>query len=118
MDNDCWFRHPKSDQISRDVLPKTLKEFKCGICGKKFSRKKDFMEHRKAEHYHYVSECTEKQNDSCRFSSSDCWYKHKNMLSTDKNLGVERIKNSDLIKRLFDMMEAFADRMALLEEKI
>ena len=37
----------------------------------------------------------------------------------DENLcGVSGIKNSDLIQRLFDMMEAFAERMSLLENTI
>ena len=74
------------------------------------------MEHRKKEHYNYISECIEHENGSCRLSSSDCWYKHEKGISKDENLlEVSGIKKSVLIKRLFDMMEAFADRMALLE---
>jgi hypothetical protein len=48
-DNECWFRHPKTNQIQRNVLRKIL-DFKCGICIRKFNRKKDCMKLRKEEH--------------------------------------------------------------------
>ena len=116
-DDDCWFRHPKTDHLQRKVLPKIL-EFKCGICGKKFNRKKDFMEHRKEEHYNHVSDCIENENGSCRFTSNECWYKHtKVMYNGENQTEVGGIKTSDLIKRLFDMMEVFSDRMASLENQ-
>ena len=45
--DECWFRHTQTGQGSS--LPQTLKEFKCGLCGKVFKRKKAFMEHRKSD---------------------------------------------------------------------
>ena len=39
------------------------------------------------------------------------------MSNEENHTDVSGIKTSDLIKRLFNMMEAFADRMATLENK-
>ena len=48
--DECWFRHTQTGQGSLLILPHTLKEFKCGLCGKVFERKKAFMELRKSKH--------------------------------------------------------------------
>ena len=118
FDTECWYRHPKTNEIQSTPLPKILKEFKCGFCGVKFNKKKDFMEHRKEEHSEHISECIENKNGSCRFNS-DCWYKHKEVMLKDENLrGVNGMKTTELIERLFKMMEAFADRMVQIENKM
>ena len=118
FNTECWFRHPKTNEIQSTTLPKTLKEFKCGICGVKFNRKKDFMKHRKEEHYDNISDCIENKNGACRFNS-ECWYKHKVVITKDENQSeVDGIKTPDLIERLFKMMEAFAERMVHIENKM
>ena len=76
------------------------------------------MEHRKEEHYENISECIEHKNGSCRFSS-ECWYKHRVVMSKDENLrDVNGIKTPELIERLFKMMKAFADRMVQIENQM
>jgi hypothetical protein len=90
----------------------------CGICGVKITRKKDFMEHRKEVHYEYISECIENKNGACRFDS-DCWYRHTVVVTKDETVKeVNGMKTPELIERLFKMMEAFADRMVQIENKI
>jgi hypothetical protein len=89
-----------------------------GISGKKCNGKKDYMKHMKEENCNHISECIENENGSCRFSSNNCWYKHTKVMSKEENeTDVSGIKTSDLLKRLFNMMEAFADRMTTLENQ-
>jgi hypothetical protein len=113
----CWFRHGDTDQFQASPLPQTLTEYKCGLCGNIFKTKKEFMQHRKNQHISYVSECRENQNGCCRLSGQDCWFKHSDKKSNndDENSSV---KNSEIIGRLFDMMEVFAQRMKTMEDQM
>lgn len=112
---DCWFGHIQSDQGSHS--PNTLKEYNCGFCGKIFENKKKFMEHRKNEHINNVKECDKNKNASCEFGENMCWYKHeKDIQNTESEIGG--VKTVDLVKRLFDMMESFAERMRNIENQI
>ena len=54
-DIECWFIHPKADHIQRNISHKSLKNLNVEFV-KKFKRNRDFMEHRKKEHYNYISE--------------------------------------------------------------
>jgi hypothetical protein len=113
----CWFRHGDTDQFQASPLPQTLTEYKCGLCGNIFKTKKEFMQHRKNQHISYVSECRENENGCCRLSGQDCWFKHSDKKSNndDENSSV---KNSEIIGRLFDMMEVFAQRMKMMEDQM
>jgi hypothetical protein len=52
-------------------------------------------------------------------SAANKLYSCQKEIFKDENLlEVSGVQNSDLVKRLFDMIEAFANRMALLENKI
>ena len=76
------------------------------------------MEHRKEEHYENISECIEHKNGACRFNS-ECWYKHKVVMAENENLmDVNGLKTPELIGRLFKIMEAFADRLVQMENKM
>ena len=69
------------------------------------------MQHRKSKHSDKIPECINLKNGWCRFSGNECWYKH----SENK----EEISNqSPKIKRLFDMMEKFAERMEMMEKQL
>ena len=71
------------------------------------------MERRKEEHCNHISEFNDIERDSWRFSSNDFLYKYTKVKSNEENqTEVSGIKTADLTKRLFDMMESFADRMA------
>ena len=75
------------------------------------------MEHRKIEHVNYISECRENKNGWCRFSDKECWFKHSDITSNNEreNSGIQ---TSEIMNRIFDMMEAFADRMTKVENQI
>ena len=74
------------------------------------------MQHRKNEHTEFVSECKENENGWCRFSGQDCWFKHKKETIEYHSENSDH-KNSEMMRRLFDLMEKFADRIALVENK-
>jgi hypothetical protein len=115
----CWFRHENCDQ--NPILPQTLRNFKCGLCEKVFDNKKVFMDHRKNEHTDKIAECRENKNGSCRFKSKDCWFKHNESESNNemgKTLENSGIVTNDMVGRLFNMMEAFAERMATIENQM
>ena len=91
---------------------------KCGLCGKVFERKKAFMEHRKSKHIENVSVCKENKNGGCVYGSQECWFKHQ---SEEQNIiddGISGIKTVELVKRLFDMMEVFAERISQVENQM
>ena len=48
-DEKCWYIHRIEDQA--------LSNFKCGLCGKSFNIKDEFMKHRKSEHTDKVKMC-------------------------------------------------------------
>ena len=114
--DECWFRHTQTGQGSS--LPQTLKEFKCGLCGKLFERKKVFMEHRKSEHIENVSVCKENKNGACVHGSQECWFKHQSEEQNVIDDKISGIKTVELVKRLFDMMEVFAQRISHVENQM
>ena len=68
-DDKCWFIHRKQDP--------TLASFKCGYCGKIFSSKNSFKEHRREEHIDQVKICRNFRNNNCNFDEKS-WYIRKN----------------------------------------
>ena len=68
------------------------------------------MKHRKTEHPNKISICKTYNN----FGSEKCCYKH-----VEKQTEVEEIDdNTEMITRLFDMMEKFAERFKLIENQL
>ena len=66
-DDKCWYTHKKESP--------TLNQYKCGICGKVFDTKNNFMVHRKMEHTPKVKQCINYKNEKCIFKDQ-CWYIH------------------------------------------
>ena len=75
------------------------------------------MQHRKNQHISYVSECRENEYGFCRLSRQDCWFKHSDKKSNN-DVENSSFKNSEIIGRLFDMMEVFAQRMKMMEDQM
>ena len=117
----CWFKHEKLETTEDSSVPQKLKEYNCGFCGKIFENKKDFMIHRKTEHVNSVSECFKNKN-KCRFGEKNCWFRHEKESSYSKIENSESknsgIKTSEMLKRLFAIMEAFGERMCIVENQI
>ena len=80
------------------------------------------MVHKKKEHEDSVSECFENENGWCRFGDQNCWFKHQKKILNSKSENSESenggIETSELFKRLFDIMEAFGERMCNVENLI
>jgi rubredoxin len=110
-DEDCWYQH----ETKESPLDQALKEFKCSLCGHTFNIKSDFMKHRKREHPQNISICKTYNNGSCKFGNEKCWYKH-----IDKQSEMEEIidDSPEIITRIFDMMEKFAERFELIENQL
>ena len=110
-DEDCWYQH----KTKNSLLTQTLKEFKCSLCGQSFTLKSDFMNHRKREHPQKISICKTYINGSCKFGNEKCWYTH-----VEKHSEMEEIidNNPEMITRIFDMMEKFAERFELIENQL
>ena len=76
----------------------------------------------------FVSECKKNENGSCRFSKHECWFKHNNQTSNSENRNFQKseiqyidnneFKTSEMMVKLFNMMEAFAERMPKVENQM
>jgi hypothetical protein len=106
----CWFMHTQTSTASS---PQTLKSYKCGICDKDFPCKSNFMKHRKREHEEFVPLCRDNTNGSCAHDSDSCWFKHNAYSNESINM-----ESSDMIKRLFEMMENFTERISEMEKQL
>ena len=100
----CWFSHDQEKKLSG---------FKCTICGHQFLSKSELMRHRKFEHNRKVKKCKNENNGDCPYGSKSCWFTHTDMLNeSESNPNV----NNDIIKKIFDMMENFGERIINLEK--
>ena len=109
-DEDCWYQHKL---LESPLFP--LKEFKCSLCGETFKFKHDFMNHRKSQHPENISICTKNDNGSCNFGNQKCWYKHVEKQNENEEI-IEN--NPEIITRIFNMMETFAERFELIENQL
>ena len=104
----CWFSHDASKRI---ILP----EFTCNLCDKKFKIKSQFMKHRKEENFKSVQNCRDDKSGNCQHGPYSCWFIHDG-ISENKNMAKENvIENSEIIKKLFEMMEVFTKRLVHIE---
>ena len=109
-DEICWYKHTAPENF-----PQT-KKFKCSLCDKVFEIKSDFMKHRKMDHNEYVSVCKLNSNGSCHFGKEKCWYKHEDeVVNQFENWNDD---NQEMMTRIFDMMEKFAERFDLIENQL
>ena len=105
----CWFMHTIGSTTS---APQTLNEYKCGLCDKVFKIKSDFMNHRRRTHKEFVAVCKDNINACCRFDADACWFKHEDTKE------IPNVQSTDLITRLFQMMEKFTERMEQMENHL
>ena len=71
------------------------------------------MKHRKREHGEFVATCRENTKGCCTYDPDTCWFKHTDYLNENHN-----IESSDMIKRMFEMMENFTERISEMEKQI
>jgi len=111
-DDACWYIHDKKKAQQQ--------KFKCNLCEKVFKTKFSLMHHKKECHDQSVPLCKGFQNGFCRFEGQTCWYKHNQHSTRNKSeMTIQTSDNNeDMFKRLFDMMEKFAEKMKTIESSI
>ena len=110
---DCWYIHSQSCQ------EKPLTMFTCSICEKVFCNRREFMRHRKKEHVLAVSLCNKASSGNCVFGEENCWFQHgeiNKFHEKEKNENGE-LYNNEIIRKIFDIMESFAQRIGDMEKK-
>ena len=112
-DHDCWFKHPKNEAELNERV------FKCNICVENFSKRIDFMEHRKSNHDDLIPRCKYEKNGLCSYGLDKCWFKHEQ--SENKIENIEKDKNmtneNDTIQRIFKIMEEMSQRIVKIENE-
>ena len=73
------------------------------------------MEHKKNEHQKSISECRNDKNGWCQFSAEKCWYKHEELSFDNQD---QNSQPPEMMSRLFAMMEAYQERIEMLENQI
>ena len=74
------------------------------------------MEHRKLKHSNKISACRKEIDGSCTFGDDKCWYSHKHSTNINKTGNINQ--DSELINRLFTMMEKFTERIENIENQL
>ena len=95
-DRKCWFLHTRNNEI-----------FKYNICEQTFSKKSQFMQHRKLHHAEMVKIC---KNDECIYKK-DCWFRHEHEEMEINN----KEKNENITERLVNLVEKLNKRVITLE---
>ena len=103
----CWFLHDQN-------LKTTMPEYKCGICSEILENENDLMKHKKINHTESVPYC--KQINSCMFGPR-CWYRHDGV-NVDNEEMNDPATNSELLKKLIDMMEIFSNKIVNIEKNM
>ena len=89
-------------------------EFKCGICSEILENENDLMKHKKENHTESVPYCREL--NSCMFGPR-CWYRHDDV-NVDNEEMNDPATNSELLKKLIDMMEIFSNKIVNIEKNM
>ena len=110
-DEVCWFSHEENKNSS---IPQTLTKYKCGFCEEIYHKKSEFMKHRKTKHIEQVPVC--RDGTWCNMGER-CWYKHSEHEVNDENK-EERETSQNMMKRIFDLMEKYGERIANIENML
>ena len=78
------------------------------------------MKHRKEYHSDKVPSCNAVNTGSCRYGEKKCWFKHskkENNINDFEEI-TETDKNSEMLQKLFEMVEKYTNKINLLENEI
>ena len=73
------------------------------------------MKHKKEQHIEIIPICKNSKNGSCMFGPLNCWFNHTNIHENQKNHINNDMENNEMIRKLFDMMEKFTNRLMKIE---
>ena len=111
-DTNCWFVHSQIKRNNEAV------QFKCRSCEKTCISQSEFMRHRKQDHENIVPLCKNWVNGTCTFESTKCWFNHENQEKNNESENHEKSikENKEVIEKVLDMMEKFAERIQKVEQ--
>ena len=92
---------------------RTIDKFKCVSCEMSFSKKAQFLRHKKLHHKEEVSICKQYEPGKCVFGDWMCWFIHE---TENKNKEKNNSEDESLIKRLVDMVEKLTKRVIEIED--
>ena len=78
-----------------------------------FSKKAQFLRHKKLHHKEEVSICKQYEAGKCVFGDRMCWFIHE---TENKNEEKNNTEDESLIKRLVDMVEKLTKRVIEIED--
>ena len=73
------------------------------------------MKHRKEEHSQNISICKDDNIGYCSYGNTNCWFNHKETNQSKNNGNGNENENSEVIQKLFEMMETFSNRLVQIE---
>ena len=110
-DTDCWFQHYQTEGDTEPAV-------NCNLCEKDFRCKTDLLRHRKTQHRQQVPRCRHEKNGNCIFGRRYCWFIHENLKTglENENIEEEIEENSDVIQKVFGMLETMTERIMKMEK--
>ena len=94
LNGTCLFSYSKC-YWNHEAQPDATKNgqiFKCYICSKTFSEKKQMMIHKKKEHVESIRFCNLFLDEKCPFKDEACWFRHMDVSKTPPN----EVKNDNV----------------------
>ena len=85
----CYWNHDSPPDAT-----KTGQIFKCYICSKTFSEKKNMMTHKKKEHIESIRYCNLFSDEKCPFKDEACWFRHTVVLNNEIEKDTEETQKS------------------------
>ena len=101
----CWFSHNPNTN-------KSWPDFNCNICDETFKLRSKLID----KHIESVQKC--KSENSCQYDNEKCWFKHEdqnNGTNYKTNNVIEDDENSEMMKKLVEMVEKYSERIIILE---
>ena len=80
------------------------------------------MQHRKKEHVRAIPHCNNASSGKCLFGAENCWFQHSEIDKRNEHENNEKtngnLYNDEIIRKIFDMMENFTQRIVDIENNL
>ena len=86
----CWWNH--TEQQRSETI-------QCFVCNETFVNKPDMMLHRKKRHSEIIRQCSQFNQNSCRFQEEACWFKHDIELREEEETDEPSNKQSSVFQK-------------------
>ena len=103
----CWFLH-KDETTSR---------FECTSCDKTFAAQAKLRHHNKRNHIDSVPTCKYMIYETCKYGSKNCWFNHGEGETSTMNENDKKLNDdTEVIEKIFQMMEKFTQQIVKMKE--